>query len=131
MKKITGLNLQQVKQSRIYAISDDDKAMVKYVFGRFIGKLGISFASQLGDEYVAKLMTNEWAVGLKGLNVYDVNRGIDAMRGAFAPSLPDFIESCGKPKEHESHKKFLGLAKPIQDEKIVKDALTSMKESLK
>ena len=113
-------------------ISDDEKAMVKYVFGRLVGKLGNAFASQLADKRVSKLMTTEWAVGLRGLNEHDLDKGLSAVSGSFAPSLPDFIASCKKDDAHNTaaYKMYKGLPKPKCDKATGLKFLQDMKRNL-
>lgn len=112
-------------------ISNEDKSLTKYVFGRLVGKLGLAFASQLSDKRIAKLMTTEWAVGMKGLNVDDVNRGLDLVSGSFAPSLPDFVLSCRAPINLKSHQPFVPRPKTLQDKELAGKALSDMKRGLK
>jgi hypothetical protein len=57
------------------------------------------FANQISsDPEMMMLAIDEWANGLKGMDIKNVERGLEMVRRSrsdFAPSLPKFIDYCG------------------------------------
>jgi hypothetical protein len=65
-----------------------------------------NFATAISnDPEMMRLMINEWAEGLAGMDEETISRGFSELKATgtdFAPSLPKFIQLCGGRAEHWS-----------------------------
>jgi len=73
-----------------------EKALIKQLFARFGGVFSHKWTSSLKSKYVYQLAVHDWAKGLAGCTVEQINNGIDQARDEleWPPSVREFRLIC-------------------------------------
>jgi len=100
------------------------------IHNKMQARYGHKWTSQHPTPDLIRISLEQWGEVLGNLTLDEVAHGLEAWRGAWPPSAPEFREIC-RPKSTAAHKRYKNLPRPSQTPETVYRAIEEMRRKVK